>query len=124
MVAVAHRLGFRRAVDACARLPAPGGRLVVVGLAEPSTPLDCLAAFAAVPAVAHQARRHGGKSSPSGMPVTDLDLTWSQVRAEARRLLPGSHGFAPPAVALLADLGEVGRRIARARGTGRVPPPR
>nr|WP_202446743.1 class I SAM-dependent methyltransferase [Streptomyces sp. SID5468] len=88
-VAVVHHMDFAEAVTAMRALLAPGGRLVLVGLARNATWWDWTVSAAGVPAAWLAARRHGGKSDPPGMPVTDPALSWGQVRAAARRLLPG-----------------------------------
>lgn len=43
-----------------------------------------------VPAARLLARRHGGMSAPSGMPIQDADMTWGEIRRAARDMLPGS----------------------------------
>ncbi|GGZ46526.1 methyltransferase [Streptomyces inusitatus] len=89
-VAVVHHVDFSEAVAAIDRLLAPGGRLMIIGLARDRTPLDWLLSAAAVPAARLRARRHGGETVPSGMPVQTPAMTWSAVHHTARRLLPGS----------------------------------
>ncbi|MDP9866527.1 MULTISPECIES: class I SAM-dependent methyltransferase [Streptosporangium] len=88
-VAVVHHMDFGAAVTGMARLLAPGGRLVIVGLARNRTASDWLISGAGVPASLVRARRHGGKGHPAGMPMEDPDMSWGQVRDAARRLLPG-----------------------------------
>jgi SAM-dependent methyltransferase len=87
-VAVVHHLDFDGAVTTMIRLLAPGGRLVIVGLANNRTPLDWILSGAGVPASRLQARRRGGKSDPAA-PIRDPDMAWGEVRRAARRLLPG-----------------------------------
>lgn len=88
-VAVVHHWDFAEAVRGMVRLLAPGGRLVVVGLARNRTPVDWAVSGLGVPAARWLAWRHGGEHDPVGMPVADPVLSWGEVRAEARRLLPG-----------------------------------
>jgi SAM-dependent methyltransferase len=88
-VAVVHHAEFDQAVRALVRLLAPGGRLVVIGLACNRTPLDWVISGAGVPVSRWKARRHGGKAGPVGMPILDTSMAWSEVRSEAKRLLPG-----------------------------------
>ncbi|AUG75068.1 SAM-dependent methyltransferase [Kitasatospora sp. MMS16-BH015] len=88
-VAVVHHVGFERAVRAMVRLLAPGGRLVIIGLARNRTPLDWVVSGAGLPVARIRARLHGGKTAPAGMPVRPPDLAWGEARREARRLLPG-----------------------------------
>ncbi|MFF4285452.1 class I SAM-dependent methyltransferase [Streptomyces sp. NPDC001633] len=89
-VAVLHHTEFAAATRRLTGLLAPGGRLVVVGLAANKTPWDWLVSGAGLPAARLQARRHGGKSGPPGMPVMDSVMTWGEVRSAARTCLPGS----------------------------------
>lgn len=88
-VAVVHHVDFGRALQAMERLLAPGGRLVVVGLARNRTPLDWIVSAAGVPAAWLSARRNGGKTDPARMPIKMPEMTWGDVRREARRHLPG-----------------------------------
>ncbi|MEV5484374.1 MULTISPECIES: class I SAM-dependent methyltransferase [Streptomyces] len=89
-VAVLHHLDFTAAVRRMADLLAPGGRLVVIGLANNGTPLDWLIGVAGLPASLFLARRNLGKSGPSGLPMQDPDMTWSEIRRAAQDMLPGS----------------------------------
>lgn len=88
-VAVVHHAPFEEAVIRLARLTAPGGRLVIVGLAANRTPLDWLISACGVPASRLLARRRGGKRGPVGMPMEDAYMSWRQVRQAVHRLLPG-----------------------------------
>lgn len=88
-VAVVHHLDFAAAVDRMTALLAPGGRLVLVGLANNRTPWDWLVSGAGVPAARFLALRYGGKHDPPGMPVRDPDMDWGEVRRAAREQLPG-----------------------------------
>ena len=90
-VAVVHHVEFERAVEAMIQLLAPGGRLVIIGLARNRTPQDWIISGAGVPAARFNARRHGGKTDPDGMPVRMPTMAWGEVHEEARRLLPGCH---------------------------------
>lgn len=75
--------GLRRLRD----LTAPGGRLVVVGLARVATPADAALSLAAVPAAAVADRVRGDWEH--GAPVRDPEHAYGEVRSAARRLLPG-----------------------------------
>jgi SAM-dependent methyltransferase len=90
-VAVIHHMDFGAAVTAMTRLLAPGGRLVIVGLANNRTPLDWIISGAGVPATRFMALRRGGKSGPPGpVPIQDPDMAWGEVHRAADRLLPGN----------------------------------
>lgn len=88
-VAVVHHTVFEDAVARLVRLLAPGGRLVIVGLAYNRTLTDWLISGCGVPASRFHALLKGGKRGPAGMPVEDSDMHWGQVRDAARSLLPG-----------------------------------
>lgn len=89
-VAVIHHLDFAAAARRMVELLAPGGRLVIIGLASNRTPLDWIVSGAGVPASRLLTRRHRGKGGPPGMPMEDSDLSWGAVRRTARNCLPGS----------------------------------
>jgi SAM-dependent methyltransferase len=88
-VAVVHHAPFERAVGRLVRLLAPGGRLVIVGLAADRTLRDRLISGCGVPASRLLARLYGGKRDPAGMPVEDPVTSWDEVRQAAHRMLPG-----------------------------------
>jgi hypothetical protein len=69
------------------RLLRPGGRLTAVGLAANGSAWDWVVGAAGVPAALAFRAVHG-KGDP-GAPIKDPDMTWSEVRSAARRLLPG-----------------------------------
>ncbi|MET9834057.1 class I SAM-dependent methyltransferase [Streptomyces sp. NPDC006385] len=88
-VAVVHHAPFEKAVGRLVRLLAPGGRLVIVGMAYNKTPLDWVISGCGVPASLLNARFRGGKAGPVGMPVEDASVHWGEARRTALRLLPG-----------------------------------
>ncbi|GAA2903507.1 MULTISPECIES: class I SAM-dependent methyltransferase [Streptomyces] len=88
-VAVVHHAPFEEAVTRLARLTAPGGRLVIVGMAANRTVLDWVISACGLPASRLHARRHGGKRGPAGMPMEDAHMSWAEIRQRAHRLLPG-----------------------------------
>ena len=87
-VATLHHLGLDRGLERLRELTAPGGRLVVVGLARPSTPLDRTLSAWSVPANRVATASRGYWEHPA--PVRDPDETYADVRAAAARALPGS----------------------------------
>ncbi|WP_234384776.1 class I SAM-dependent methyltransferase [Streptomyces sp. MMG1121] len=88
-VAVVHHAPFVTAIDALTGLVAPGGRLVVVGMARNETVLDRVISGCGLPASLAYARLRGGRRGPAGMPMEDSAMHWGEVRGAARRLLPG-----------------------------------
>ncbi|GAB2826188.1 class I SAM-dependent methyltransferase [Streptomyces daliensis] len=87
-VSTVHHMDFEAALSRMRELLRPGGTLVVVGLAREGSPAEWAATVAAAPvvrAVKVLRRAHG----PEGMPVADPRMSYAQVRAAARRLLPG-----------------------------------
>ncbi|MGV4926813.1 class I SAM-dependent methyltransferase (plasmid) [Streptomyces sp. BHT-5-2] len=87
-VTAIHHMDFTAALIRMRDLLRPGGTLVVVGLAREASPAEWAALIAAAPVVriTKVLRRAGG---PPGMPVVDPQMSYGQVRAAARRLLPG-----------------------------------
>jgi SAM-dependent methyltransferase len=88
-VAVIHHAPFDDAIDRLVGLLAPGGRLVIVGMAYNHTPLDWVISGCGVPASRWNARLRGGKRAPEGMPVEDSAMHWGEVRQSTAHLLPG-----------------------------------
>lgn len=76
--------GLRRLRD----LVAPGGHLVVVGLARVGTPADAALSVAAVPAAMVADRARG--IWEHGAPVRDPEHSYGEVRTAARSILPGA----------------------------------
>ncbi len=83
-----HHMDFGAALGKMARILRPGGRLAVVGLAANGSPADWAAGAAGIPAGLWY-KRTRGEGNP-GAPVMEPDMTWSQVRSAASRLLPGA----------------------------------
>lgn len=87
-VTAIHHMDFEAAIVRMRELLRPGGTLVVVGLARETSVTEWAALIAAAPIVriTKVPRRARG---PQGMPVADPKMSYGQVRAAARRLLPG-----------------------------------
>jgi ubiquinone/menaquinone biosynthesis C-methylase UbiE len=83
-----HHMNFGAALVKMARILRPGGRLAVVGLAADGSPADWVIGAAGIPANLWY-KHTRGEGNP-GAPVLDPDMTWSQVRAIAARILPGA----------------------------------
>ncbi|MEU9447880.1 methyltransferase domain-containing protein [Streptomyces sp. NPDC048277] len=88
-VAVIHHAPFDDAIDRLVRLLAPGGRLVVVGMAHDHSLLDRVISCCGVPANLVAALRHGGEQGPAEMPVEEPIMTWGEARRATAHLLPG-----------------------------------
>ncbi|MFI0859090.1 class I SAM-dependent methyltransferase [Streptomyces smyrnaeus] len=87
-VATIHHMDFEAALARMRELLRPGGILVVIGLAREAGPAEWAATIAAAPLVRiTKALRRA--HSPQGMPVADPHMSYGQVHATARRLLPG-----------------------------------
>lgn len=94
-VAALHHLPLAPALTVLRDRLAPGGRLIIVGLAVPDTPGDHLLGALAVPANlvmgwVHNGGRPGPRPASMTAPVASPTHTLAQIRAEARRLLPGA----------------------------------
>ncbi|MFF4896859.1 class I SAM-dependent methyltransferase [Streptomyces sp. NPDC001068] len=89
-VAVVHHAPFDDAIARLVRLLAPGGRLVVVGMAYNRTLVDRVISGCGVPAsLVLRARRRGTERGPSGMPVENPIMNWKEARRATAHLLPG-----------------------------------
>jgi SAM-dependent methyltransferase len=82
-----HHMDFAAALTKMARILRPGGRLAVVGLADDRSPADWVVSAAGIPVNGYYKLTRGEGSS--GAPVLAPGMSWAQVRATARRLLPG-----------------------------------
>ncbi|MBX9246161.1 class I SAM-dependent methyltransferase [Actinotalea ferrariae] len=87
-VATLHHLPLRQGLTRLRELTAPGGTLVVVGLADPSSPVDV--ATGALGLVASRWARWRRGEWDARVPLVDAFPVLGDVRAAARELLPGS----------------------------------
>ena len=87
-VATLHHVDLDAGLRALAGLTAPGGHLLVVGLARAGSALDLATGAVGVPAAAIAHRRHRGWEPD--VVVADATTTYGEVHDAARRLLPGS----------------------------------
>jgi SAM-dependent methyltransferase len=88
-VSTIHHMNLEAALTRMRQMLRPGGTLVVVGLAYETTPADWATTIAAAPVVRIikvLRRAHG----PAGMPIAEPQMSYGQVQAAARRLLPGA----------------------------------
>ena len=95
MVAVLHHLDAEQALLQVRRLLAPGGRLLVVGLAPPATATDLLwdvasAVTTPVIGLVKHPRPVRGPVAPDPFPVADPTLTVRDLRVVLDRVLPGA----------------------------------
>ncbi|MFG3281354.1 class I SAM-dependent methyltransferase [Streptomyces sp. NPDC048111] len=94
-VATLHHLPFAEALVSMRRRLAPGGTLVVVGLARARTPGDHLLGLAAmVMNVVMAWLKNRGRRAPRPVsmtaPTRAADMTFAEIADGARRLLPGA----------------------------------
>jgi SAM-dependent methyltransferase len=91
-VAALHHLPLAPALTRFRDSLTPGGTLIVVGLTRPATIGDHLLTAAAVPANLLVSLAHGKSVAPIAMsaPVKAPTTTWPELRAQARRILPGA----------------------------------
>jgi ubiquinone/menaquinone biosynthesis C-methylase UbiE len=83
-----HHMDFGAALVKMARILRPGGWLAVVGLAANGSPADWVIGAAGIPA--NLWYKHTRGEGYPGAPIMEPDMTWSQVRSAATRLLPGA----------------------------------
>ncbi|MFD0903244.1 class I SAM-dependent methyltransferase [Actinomadura sediminis] len=89
-VAAIHHMDFTAALTAMRDAVRPGGTLVVIGLANNAGLGDLLYSAAGVPAHHFHRFRNRRTAGDPGAPIADPDMTWAEVRDEARRVLPGA----------------------------------
>ncbi|MYY08645.1 methyltransferase domain-containing protein [Streptomyces sp. SID4919] len=87
-VTTIHHMDFEAALVRMRALLRPGGTLMVVGLAREANVTEWAAMIAAAPVV-RITKKLRRASEPEGMPVAVPRISYGQVRAVARRLLPG-----------------------------------
>ncbi len=85
---VLHHMDFGAALIKMADILRPGGRLAVVGLGIDKSPADWIIGAAGIPVNKYYQRTRGERYS--GAPIMAPDITWSDVRKTAARLLPGA----------------------------------
>ncbi|MEU5396298.1 class I SAM-dependent methyltransferase [Streptomyces tibetensis] len=93
-VAALHHLPFPEALKAFRDHLAPGGTLVIVGVAREHTPVDHLLGIASIPLnVLMALLKNRGRPAPRPVsmtaPTRPADLTFSEIAREARAVLPG-----------------------------------
>ncbi|MEU5810581.1 class I SAM-dependent methyltransferase [Streptomyces sp. HUAS TT3] len=93
-VAAIHHMPFDRALSCFRRRLAPGGTLVVVGLAQARTPVDHLLGAVAVPANAAMGwlknrGRRGPRPVAMTAPTRAPELAFTDIVREAQAVLPG-----------------------------------
>ncbi|MCV7064583.1 class I SAM-dependent methyltransferase [Mycolicibacterium farcinogenes] len=95
MVAVLHHLDVEQALIDVKRLPAPGGRFLVVGLAAPASICDTAWDVASavtnplIGLIKHPRPAPGGPVPPP-FPVRDPQLSFDELRAMVDSILPGA----------------------------------
>ena len=89
-VASLHHLDLRAALRCGAALLAPGGRMLVVGLSRPGSPLDWLAAASRVPVVRLLDRLHGTAPGDGSTVLADPNETLPEIRRGAAAIIPGA----------------------------------
>ncbi|WP_030197607.1 bifunctional 2-polyprenyl-6-hydroxyphenol methylase/3-demethylubiquinol 3-O-methyltransferase UbiG [Streptomyces sp. NRRL S-87] len=94
-VAVLHHLPFEEALVRFRELLAPGGTLVVVGLAREAGPVDQVLGLASIPVnLAMAWLKNKGRTAPRPVamtaPTKPAGMTYAETAGAARRLLPGA----------------------------------
>ncbi|NEE21727.1 class I SAM-dependent methyltransferase [Streptomyces sp. SID7499] len=94
-VAVVHHLPFTRALETFRDRLAPGGTLVIVGVARERTPVDHLLGVASIPLdIVMALLKNRGRTAPRPVSMTartrPADLTFTEIVREARAVLPGA----------------------------------
>ncbi|WP_328741600.1 class I SAM-dependent methyltransferase [Streptomyces caniferus] len=94
-VATLHHLPFAQALTRFRSRLAPGGTLVIVGLARADTPVDHLLGLVAIPANAATGwLKNKGRPSPRPVsmtaPTRSADMTFAEIVRETEEILPGA----------------------------------
>ncbi|MEU3889984.1 class I SAM-dependent methyltransferase [Streptomyces sp. NPDC029041] len=94
-VAVVHHLPFTEALEAFRDRLAPGGTLVIVGVAREHTPVDHLLGLASIPLnVLMALLKNRGRPAPRPdsmrAPTRPAGLTFPEIARQARAVLPGA----------------------------------
>ena len=82
-----HHMDFAAALAKLAAVIRPGGRLAVVGIGKDASLSEVLMGGAGLPLDWYHKLSKSERNS--GAPIMDPQMSWSQVRATARRVLPG-----------------------------------
>lgn len=95
MVAVLHHLDLKPALRRVVELLDDGGRVLVVGLARPATPLDQvwdLASAVLNPIIGLAKHPHVARNRAATPPfsVVEPTLSFDEIRADAQQMLPGA----------------------------------
>ncbi|MFJ4719959.1 class I SAM-dependent methyltransferase [Streptomyces luteogriseus] len=93
-VAAVHHLPLTRALQTFRDRLAPGGTLVIVGVARELTPVDHLLGIASIPLnIVMALLKNRGRTAPRPASMTartrPADLTFTEIVREARAVLPG-----------------------------------
>jgi SAM-dependent methyltransferase len=93
-VAVVHHLPFTEALESFRDRLAPGGTLVIVGVARESTPVDHLLGIASIPLnIVMALLKNRGRPAPRPVSMTARTrppgLAFPEIVREARAVLPG-----------------------------------
>ena len=90
-VASLHHMDMEQAIRKAKRLLNPGGRLLIVGLAKPSSiPDHIIEALRVLPCAVISRAKHMAASEALNIPVSYDFPAMRDVRAMARKLLPGA----------------------------------
>jgi ubiquinone/menaquinone biosynthesis C-methylase UbiE len=82
-----HHMDFAAALGKLAAILRPGGRLAVIGIGKDASLSEVLVGGAGLPLDWYHKLSKSERNS--GAPIMDPQMSWSQVRATARRVLPG-----------------------------------
>jgi SAM-dependent methyltransferase len=83
-----HHMDFAAALTKMADLVRPGGRLVVVSIADYDSRVDWALSGVANPGHRYRSWRYGFYDHPA--PISGTEMTHGEVRSAAKRILPGA----------------------------------
>jgi len=88
-VATLHHMDLRSALDKMGQVLAPGGRLLIVGLAADKSIIDLVIAGVVLVPIRLMDRLHGGMQDP-GVRMAEPKESLTEIRQAAHDILPGA----------------------------------
>jgi ubiquinone/menaquinone biosynthesis C-methylase UbiE len=89
-VTTLHHMDLRSALIRMSQVLAPGGRLLIVGIAADKSVMDIVISGLSVLPICIMDRYHGGMQDPPGVRIADPKESLSEIRKTALEVLPGA----------------------------------
>jgi 2-polyprenyl-3-methyl-5-hydroxy-6-metoxy-1,4-benzoquinol methylase len=89
-VTTVHHMELRSALSKMSQVLAPGGRLLIVGIAADKSVMDIVISGLSVLPIRIMDRYHGGMQDPPGVRIAAPQESLSEIRKTALEVLPGA----------------------------------